>query len=1094
MNHPSAPGDRSPSAMPLPGETLADACPWSPALAVADRICRGSHVPMCVVWGEPFRVAMNERCGQLIGGADAPGSSALLIDILPELEEILRRERRPDGSDGGSTVPVLIRGGRGVLPVTASLVPVLDELGEEVGLVCSLTPDDGERDSLATADRERLEAVLENALDAAYRRDLRTDRYDYLSPVFERVTGIPPARVRRMGIAEVLERVHPQDRSRLEVAMEEGTRVGKGVAEYRFRTEDGSYRWLADHFTVQRDADGRPAFRTGVVRDATRRKRMEAELEESVLRYRTLFDSMDEGFTVLEVTLDGDGRAADFRYLEANPAFQKHTGLADVVGRSVAEVLPDLEPHWFEIYGRIARTSESVRFESGSEALGRWFDVFAFPLPGTDPPQIAVLFSDITDRKAAREAVRRAAEADAFRIRLTDALRVLAVPDQIQRTAARLLGEHIGCSRVHFADLSEDGEYALVRGEYRRDVPPGVGEWRIADLGSSIAEAIRAGTTIFAGSLEEAPPLPTHTRASLEALSVRAFVCAPFVRRGRTAGVLAVHHAREREWSVEEIALIEEVGERTWNAIERAQAEEALRRSEERYALAAKVTFSAVWEWNLLDDTIALTEGVHEVFGYSPPEGPIPVGSWHDRIHPADRERVVSGLRGLFDEADGRRWRDEYRFQRADGSYAVTADRAIVVRDPAGRALRMVGAMADVTSAKSAAAERNRLVGDLRAERERLQDVFAKVPAGILVCSGPEHRIESANTVYQRYVGGRAKPGLRLRDALPELAAQGFADLLDRAFATGIGHVGIEVFARVDREANGTLEEGFFDFVYEPLRDGMGEVFGTLVHVLDVSETVRARSALEQANDELIRLSIAADSAREVAERASQAKSQFLATMSHELRTPLTGVIGYADLLETEILGPVLPVQKDALARIKASSWHLVSIIDEILTMTRVEAGKEEVRWETTDVAAIAREVVEILEPQARARGLTLGLLDLGSPCVIRSDPGKVRQVLINLVGNAVKYTNEGSIEVRIATHADRLLVHVRDTGPGIAEHDQERIFEPFTQVDGSHTRMGAGTGLGLAICRRLARLMHGEVLLTSVPGGGSTFTLRLPV
>lgn len=234
--------------------------------------------------------------------------------------------------------------------------------------------------------------------------------------------------------------------------------------------------------------------------------------------------------------------------------------------------------------------------------------------------------------------------------------------------------------------------------------------------------------------------------------------------------------------------------------------------------------------------------------------------------------------------------------------------------------------------------------------------------------------------------------------------------------------------------------------------------------------------------------------ARQVAERASQAKSQFLAVMSHELRTPLTGVIGFADLLETEVLGPIAPKQQEALSRIKASSWHLVSIIDEILTLSRAEAGKEEVRWETTDLSEIAREVVEIIKSQADARGLILRLEDAEAPLPARTDPGKVRQMLINLVGNAVKYTQEGEISVRVDDSAPEWLqVHVRDTGPGIAPEDQERIFKEFEQLDSSHTRAGSGTGLGLAICRRLARLLGGEVLLQSAQGEGSTFTLRLP-
>jgi PAS domain S-box-containing protein len=277
-----------------------------------------------------------------------------------------------------------------------------------------------------------------------------------------------------------------------------------------------------------------------------------------------------------------------------------------------------------------------------------------------------------------------------------------------------------------------------------------------------------------------------------------------------------------------------------------------------------------------------------------------------------------------------------------------------------------------------------------------------------------------------------------------------------------------------------TLGRRIYDYIFVPVLGAEGEVEAIAGTTRDVTERKRTEEELREA--------------KQLAEAASQAKSQFLAVMSHELRTPLSGVIGFADLMETEVLGPTAARQKEALSRIKASSWHLVAIIDEILTLSRVEAGKERAQYEETDIARITRDVAGILEPQAEVHGLALRLQGTESPLPVWTDPGKVRQILINLVGNAVKYTEQGEVKV----HLDRsdpewLRVHVRDTGPGIAPEDQERIFEAFTQVDSSHTRGGNGTGLGLAIARKMARLLGGDVMLQSTPGAGSTFTLRLP-
>src|SRR5690606_33286308 len=203
---------------------------------------------------------------------------------------------------------------------------------------------------------------------------------------------------------------------------------------------------------------------------------------------------------------------------------------------------------------------------------------------------------------------------------------------------------------------------------------------------------------------------------------------------------------------------------------------------------------------------------------------------------------------------------------------------------------------------------------------------------------------------------------------------------------------------------------------------------------------------------------------------------------------------GYAELLADEVSGPLTEEQRQQVDRIRAGAWHLVSIIEEILTLSRVERGKEEVRWAIADLARVAREVVDIVDPQALAQGLRICLDDIDAPLETWTDAGKVRQILINLVGNAVKYTEHGEVTVSVDRSSnERIRIHIRDTGPGIAPADQERVFEAFTQLDSSYTRRRPGTGLGLAICRRLARLLGGEVSLQSTVGVGSVFTLSLP-
>lgn len=238
--------------------------------------------------------------------------------------------------------------------------------------------------------------------------------------------------------------------------------------------------------------------------------------------------------------------------------------------------------------------------------------------------------------------------------------------------------------------------------------------------------------------------------------------------------------------------------------------------------------------------------------------------------------------------------------------------------------------------------------------------------------------------------------------------------------------------------------------------------------------------------------------AREAAEAASRAKSQFVAMMSHELRTPLSAIIGYQELLSEQIPGPLNEEQRRHLGRIRTSASHLRDLINQILELSRIEAGKEEVARQRTDLAELTEGVTRVLEQEAERKGLDL-VVRVPESVSATTDPAKVRQILINLISNAIKFTETGSVTVSLeeAESVDGVreaCVTVADTGPGIAAEDRERIFDVFTQVDQSMTRSAGGSGLGLAVSRRLARLLGGSLGLESEPGEGSTFTLRIPL
>lgn len=214
--------------------------------------------------------------------------------------------------------------------------------------------------------------------------------------------------------------------------------------------------------------------------------------------------------------------------------------------------------------------------------------------------------------------------------------------------------------------------------------------------------------------------------------------------------------------------------------------------------------------------------------------------------------------------------------------------------------------------------------------------------------------------------------------------------------------------------------------------------------------------------------------------------------MSHELRTPLNAIIGYSALLEAEIAGRLTEGQRTQLARIDVAARHLLEIIEEILSFSRIEAGHEKVHARRMDLALLAREMAALIEPSAHRKGLAFHCV-APDRLEIETDPGKVRQILLNLLSNAVRFTEEGEVRMAVAEDDHGAIVRVSDTGVGIAAESLEQIFEPFTQLQQEAGTRAGGTGLGLSVTRRLVVLLGGSTSVESEPGKGSVFEVRLP-
>jgi len=269
-------------------------------------------------------------------------------------------------------------------------------------------------------------------------------------------------------------------------------------------------------------------------------------------------------------------------------------------------------------------------------------------------------------------------------------------------------------------------------------------------------------------------------------------------------------------------------------------------------------------------------------------------------------------------------------------------------------------------------------------------------------------------------------------------------------------------------------------------------------------EEVRERAA--QLNERLVLSGLRQQELAEEAREANRAKSHFLATMSHEIRTPVTAVLAYADLLDLEIGGPLTPQQKDFVARMRNSGRHLVELIDDILDIAGVEAGRTRVTIEPHEADEAVAAAMSAVELQASSVGVKLRG---GDPCpgsVYLGDDGRVRQILVILLTNALKFTDRGGTVVvscgrssapgtstRLTGDGPWICLSVEDDGIGISSENAARIFEPFVQIDHGDDRKRGGSGLGLAIAMELARRMGGDLTLRSAPGKGSCFTLWLP-
>lgn len=496
---------------------------------------------------------------------------------------------------------------------------------------------------------------------------------------------------------------------------------------------------------------------------------------------------------------------------------------------------------------------------------------------------------------------------------------------------------------------------------------------------------------------------------------------------------------------------------------ERKQAEEALRKNEELYRRLLTNLPDVTWTCDINGRTNYLSANVEDVFGFSAREiRQWDAAAWRQHVHPDDVRHFSESYRALFSE--NRTFDLEYRVQHKDGRWIWVLNRALRTHRQDG-VLFADGVISDITERKRAEEAGSQLAAIVDSSSDA---IIGKTADGTIVSWNP-----AAATIFG-YTVDEAK-GKHISMLIPPERMHEMPDVLGK-IARGER---VERFDSVCRRKDGSrfdVSLGVF-----PIMDKSGTVLGISTIANDISLRKRAEQ-------ELLR-------AKEAAEGAARAKTEFLANISHELRTPMNGILGMTELaLDTHLDAE----QREYLLAVQSSGNALLRLISDLLDFSKTDSGGLQLESTAFNFSETVRQTIRPLFFQAQQVGLEISCqIDPTIPEAVMGDPGRLRQVLVNLVGNAIKFTQEGTIAVRARSspcigREIAVLFTVRDTGIGIPPEKQAAIFEPFTQGNGGSTRKYGGTGLGLAISSRLVELMGGKLCVDSSPGKGSIFSFTL--
>ena len=842
--------------------------------------------------------------------------------------------------------------------------------------------------------------------------------------------------------------------------IERTIREGQAESERWHLRKDGSRFYGSGMVTPLYDGAGTIIGTVKVMRDLTRQKQAEDALRQSEKKYRTLFDSIDEGVGTVELHYDEKGRAVDYHILEQNSSWERLTGLmGDALSKRINEILPNRKAVWFDVFERVARTGEPERVEHEVAGLANnWFDVHVSRADGEASHMVVFVYTNITERK------RRDANL-AFLADVSQDLARLTNTDDTIATVGAKIGQYMKLSRCAFAEIDEDHLTGRITHDWHQEGLPDIrGVYHLAHfVGDELGQAARAGELFISRDTTIDERVNAEQPASV---SVGSFIHVPIIQAGEWRFSLTIYHTTPHDWRDDEIELIRELTTRIWTRLDRARAEDALQESERFVQRIIASLPLVIYIFDLQERrNLFLSPQVEQVFGYRIDEMQhsgsklIPM-----YFHPDDLPRISEHLTAVSTSPDNHTFSVECRIRHRDRGWIWVLSRdQVYQRDAEGRPTLMLGTVEDISERKAAEYA-------LRESEQRIRLAIEATELGTWEWNLLTNEVYW-NEQHFRLFGMSPMPQPITPDEFFRHIHPNDRDRLKYLLERAIAERGVyeaEFCALLD-DGSQRWMSGYGRIVEE--RDGTPLRMSGVM--FDINERRRAEDALRAAD---------------------QRKNEFLAMLAHELRNPLAPIRNGLQILnltadpnsETVSLINLMNGQVD----------HLVRLVDDLLDVSRISRGKIDLRLERVELGAIISGAVEAARPLYRNRRQTLHLQQLPTALYLNGDATRLAQVMTNLLTNGTRYTHEGGDVRVVVEQADgEVLLRVADNGIGLPPEQVEAIFDLFVQVDNSVARTQGGLGLGLTLVRRIVEMHGGHVEAYSMGlGQGSEFRVYLPL